>query len=384
MERSLVSMIRRLQETGIAGLLGRVRPPAVGGALPWNHTSERPRERRTYRHWRNDRRGVVAIMFALLVIPLLLTVGAGVDLTRATTFRTALQGAADSAALAGAAAYVDATSTATASAVASAYMQNAESALPVNKGVTFSVSTQVVTGSSGQTTGYSVTVNASGTIGTSLMSLVMPSMGASVTATALNPIVNFSVSIGNWKSSAWDANTIYWYVVPDKGALPTSSQLHEMFTNTGPEPSSVPSIGVTAGQKVGFALENVTGGIHGYGSNQYGSPQGHTNWFYSQLSPPSQSAYPSEAKNCSLQVVTATSSDPNPTETPGSCSTGAMPQLATVDCAKAAGKTIYYFWNDMGGGTDDYDYNDAQYSLSCSNASGASGSSGPTSVVLTN
>ena len=65
--------------------------------------------------------------------------------------------------------------------------------------------------------------------------------------------------------------------------------------------------------------------------------------------------------------------------TSGSCFSG-LPAYATVNCAQAAGMTLYYYWNDMGGATDDKDYNDAVYTVTCS----AAGGGGPKGLVLTN
>ena len=295
-----------------------------------------------------DRRGGVATLTAIAMLPLLLSTGIAIDLARVAQFRIALQGAADAASLAGAAVYTG------------------------------------TTNAGGATTGYTVAVAASAAVPTTFMSLVVPSVGTSVNAGALNPQITITASLGNWKSSAWDANTIYWYVVPPGGGLPAASALHMVFTNTAPAPKSLPPITITAGQSIGFALKNVTGGIHGYGSNQYGGTQGHANWIYSQLSPPSAQAYPTEPRNCALQVVVATTANPTPTETPGSCA-AATPPNATLNCTQMPGKTVFYFWNDMGGGRDDYDYNDAQYSMTCPAApSGSSvASATPTNVVLT-
>lgn len=50
-----------------------------------------------------DLRGNTTIMFALAVVPLLLAAGAGIDMLRANSTQTVLQGAADAAAIAGAA-----------------------------------------------------------------------------------------------------------------------------------------------------------------------------------------------------------------------------------------------------------------------------------------
>ena len=55
------------------------------------------------RRFRSAVSGNVIVIFSLALVPLLLGVGASVDYTRASTTRTALQQAADSAALAAAA-----------------------------------------------------------------------------------------------------------------------------------------------------------------------------------------------------------------------------------------------------------------------------------------
>ncbi|MDE2006474.1 MAG: Tad domain-containing protein [Rhodospirillales bacterium] len=331
---------------------------------------------------RHDRKAGVALLTGVAMAPLLLSAGIAIDLARQTQFRMALQGAADSASLAGSAVYNGTGNATAATTAARNYMLRAEASLPSNNGVSYTITPQVVTNAQGQTSGYTVAVAASGTIPTTILSLITPSVGASVGAKGLNPVITINASLGNWKSSAWDANTVYWYIVPPNGALPATSALHMMFTNTGPAPASLPPITVTATDKIGFVLKNVTGGIHGYGPNQYGSAQGHTNWIYSQLSPPSANAYPTVARNCALQVVVASPSNPTPTQSPGGCAS-ATPANATVNCTQMPGQSIYFFWNDMGGGRDDYDYNDAQYSITCGAPSGGSVSaSSPTGVVL--
>ena len=45
------------------------------------------------------------------------------------------------------------------------------------------------------------------------------------------------------------------------------------------------------------------------------------------------------------------------------------------------GNTYKYWWNDMGGGGDDKDYNDSYYTFSCT--VGAGSGTGNTEVVLT-
>src|SRR5471032_955223 len=77
-----------------------------------------------------DRRANVMVMFAGMGFGLVLMVGAGVDYTRATQFKTALQNAADSAALAGASVYVSTTTDTDGSTAAQAYYTAAKPKLP--------------------------------------------------------------------------------------------------------------------------------------------------------------------------------------------------------------------------------------------------------------
>jgi len=127
---------------------------------------------------------------------------------------------------------------------------------------------------------------------------------------------------------------------------------------------------VSSTQKIGFALKNVTGGNNGYGRNGYGGAQGSTHWFYSHISPISHNAYSSVNKNCSLQVYTVPSSGVWPATVAG-CTTS-NPSLATVSCATAKSQILLFAWNDMGGGSDDLDYDDAKYTFACSGSGGSS------------
>ena len=158
--------------------------------------------------------------------------------------------------------------------------------------------------SSGDVTAYTMTVTVTATVPTTVMALVMGSMTVNATATAKNPIVTGTVDLKNWKISACDANSVYWYPVPAGGGIPPSETLTLMFTNVGgTNPPSV-NVPLSASPKIGFAFKNVTGGKCAYGSNQYGGSQGSTHWFYSSQSPPNGGAYASTAtKDCSLQVI---------------------------------------------------------------------------------
>jgi hypothetical protein len=127
----------------------------------------------------------------------------------------------------------------------------------------------------------------------------------------------------------------------------------------------------------------VTGQLCNYGNNSYGSKPATTHYFYSNLYPPSTKAYPSEGQNRSLQVTELpagkTLADVLPTLSKQSFSSNFANAAPT--CGSVAGQTLVYAWNDMGGPSDDLDYNDAAYTFSCSGAGNGSGSSA-TGVVL--
>ncbi len=344
-----------------------------------------------------DRRGAIAIMFGLMSTVLVLAVGTGVDLARAVQFRSALQSAVDSAALAGASAYIDDSTQTLGQTVAQNFMNSAIPKLPPNNGVTFPTPTAFSHSTSGVVDSYNVTVSASGSVPTTFMSLVVSSVPVSVTATAKDGIVNATVDFGGWTSDAYDMNSIWWYKVPSDNSTPTfdtttlsnnTSNFNLLFTNV--TISGVPtnlSFSMAAAQKIGFLFVNKVGGRISYsGSNQYGGAQGTSHLFYSNLNPANKNAYAASAYpgsticNATLQVAEKTGSS-NPAPTTGSCLSvpAQLQQYAAPSCSQMAGKTVRYMWNDMGGGSDDFDYNDGQYNFSCSPIG-----SGPVNVVLTN
>ncbi|MCJ2125758.1 TadE/TadG family type IV pilus assembly protein [Methylobacterium sp. J-077] len=328
------------------------------------------------RDFHRDRRGVFALWLGAAMIPLTLLAGAGLDLMRAVDFRSQLQAAVDAAALAGATAYTSSSTSSTATTVANNYMAGSVAKLTASSTTsppTYTATPSAVT--SGSATLYTMTVTAQGTMPTTLMKLVMSGTPVKVTATAQNPVYTITSTLSGFASSAYDANYIYWYVVPTDGGVPTSSAMTLLYSNTSSNSTKTVNNTVTAGQKIGYALKNVTGGITGYGRNGYGAAQGTTHWFYSHLMPPSSQAYSSVTKDCSLQVLISGSSG---TLKSGSCLT-ALPTYAAVNCSEAAGKTLTFYWNDMGGGSDDYDYNDAVFKVSCSSNTASS----QTGVVLT-
>jgi Flp pilus assembly protein TadG len=345
-----------------------------------------------------ERDGTVALLFGLMIIPLILAIGAGVDYARAAQFRAQLQGITDSAALAGAAAFVSCASQSSGTTAATNYFNNAKTALTPNSG--FGSGPTVTPGPSScssSTSTFIMTVTATTSMPTTLMSLYMSSIPITTTATANNPVVQATFNFNGFTSSACDLNPIYWYVLPSDGSLPTTSNLNLMWANNTPTPTASITVPIAASQKIGFALKNVTGGQCSYGSNQYGGANGSTHYFYTQSTPPSSTAYPTVTTDCSLQVLKGTTTTSRGVTTttfasPGQqCYTGSQETTALTDaapsCSQLNGATYEYAWNDMGGTTDDKDYNDMVYQFSCAGGSSGSGSGNGTStsaMTLTN
>jgi len=130
----------------------------------------------------SDRRGNVAIMFVLFLIPLIFCAGAALDYARALQFRTVLQGATDAAALAGAIEYVNDSDGSTAVGVATNYMNHTINNMPPGASGSFTV-TPGTTTSNGNTYA-TVTVAVTAHVPTTLMALAVPSMTVSTISTA--------------------------------------------------------------------------------------------------------------------------------------------------------------------------------------------------------
>jgi Flp pilus assembly protein TadG len=379
-----------------------------------------------------DKRGVTAIMFALMIIPLFLAVGAGVDYARAVQFKAQLQAATDQSALAGAAAYVSSGSAGQAlgTTAATNYMNTATPALPPNSGVTFTV-TPGTTSSGGTIASFTMTVTATTTIPTTLMSLWQPTMTITTSATANNPIVTATFDTAGFVSYACDTNEIYWYIVPASGGVPAASAMNLLWSNNSSSPPSTATFQVAASQQIGFAMENITGarptslGGCNYGNNYYGSHPGDTQWLYTSLQPPSADydIAPGGAntgthgvyettQDCALVVEKGTTSGGTttfPSAPQGSCYTtsgnsentyssgggncngcGSGPKMSTemtnaaTSCSNLSGNTYQYDWNDMGGNPDTYNYgNDMQYQFSCSGGSGSGNGTTSSAITLT-
>jgi hypothetical protein len=76
------------------------------------------------------------------------------------------------------------------------------------------------------------------------------------------------------------------------------------------------------------------------------------------------------SQNCNLYVQVSSSPVTGTTApSSGSCFSS-LPQYASPSCSQLNGQYANFYWNDMGGVTDDKDYNDAEISISCSGISG--------------
>jgi Flp pilus assembly protein TadG len=389
---------------------------------------------------RTDRKGNIAILFAISIFPIMATVGAAIDTTRAWDAQQELQDAVDAATIASASAYTDSTQASLATTIAKQYILG----YSLHEGTTIvagypAVSFAQETDSSGNSS-YNATITVNAVMQNTFMAAFgFSSQALSATATAINPILRPIFKSSHFGASAADWNTVYMYPVPLNSngqpnylGIPNSSSLYEIDSNCNsksinwsskspcnsqpgaivPSNQTMPTLSAT--QPMAFVLNNVTGGLlvppnagkdyknYGYGSNQYGSEYGGINWFtsaapMSDTSPdvytthfhsnafglPTNSViYPANT-NCSLMVEVV---DPNnlPTKPPasGQCfanngSAGGV-NYAAITCSAIAGRTLMFWWNDMGGQTDDKDYNDAYYTVSCVAAVGGSGT-----VVLT-
>lgn len=335
--------------------------------------------------------GSVATWFALASATLLCFAGVGLDIGRGVNQKQQIQGAADAAALAGVSVFTDITQSSNAQAVSDNFINTFAS----TSGIVFSSiksTPSVVKNQNGDITAYVMTVKTVSSIDNSLMKMASSSNTVTVQAVAQSAAYKAVISLNNWSSNAVDTNSISWYTVPPDNSIPAVTSL--LFSNASGAPKSTGTvtIPVTGTQKIGFLLTNVTDGnatvqtctvfiifknctqSNDYGSNQYGGASKSVHLFYSHLTPPSKLAYLAVAQNCSLQVFVGA------TATPTTGCTSSLPANSTFSCSQTSGLTLAFYWNDMGGSTDDKDYNDAVYTVTCSKVDNTIASG----VVLTN
>ncbi len=395
------------------------------------------------RHLFLDRRGTVAIAMVGTSVPMLIAVGVGVDMARLALARAAIQSAADTAVLSGAAVYDSEDAGNAAAAVALKYFD----AGATGPGVTISSRTaQVNTSSSANT----VTLSVSGTISTTFMAIAnVMSLPVSVKSAAANEVLYINITPGSALSNAYDWNSLYMYGVPNGNngkpnylAIPAKADLRESASNCtqavdpnwstaskcngqngaiAPAWNPVPPAGVTANTPLAFMFVNMNSGVHDGSGNQYGLQTGQyavmstaplsINQAPSQYSDMSasilntifstsltqgatrySSAGSGNKTNCSLQIQIIADADHPPSGPPatGKCFAPDDPasgsQYANLSCNQMAGRTFMYWWNDMGAGTDDFDYKNLYYSVSCkpssSNTGKVNSSTTPKAVYL--
>lgn len=374
--------------------------------------------------FRTAERGAVAVLFAVMMIPLILATGAAVDFARVEILKTSLQSVVDGAALAGASALSLPNGTTSAGTVATDYF---------NKGMS-SLATTATVGSPTVTIPSStkVTVTATATLQYSFMNLVGRGLSVPITATAQGPAYQLQVTKnGGFTGDAWDGNSIYFYKVSGS-SVPDTTSLKLLFTNDPAvdpnwvaDNAAAKAIQVGANDSVGFAMVNKTGSKTYYRSNAYGAGGGSTHYFYSSLASPSSIAYPSQPTfatgtttttkdkygnitiTCYRTAITATNADYVPTSASScnahpcttlnsgvvlqnnlvvgnnnACST---PATVTKTCLQLQATPLLFAWNDMGGPGDDFDYQDANYTVTCKPiAADGTVTAQPNSVALVN
>jgi len=385
------------------------------------------------RRFDRDERGNILIIVALMSTVLVYSVGVAVDYMRAVHMRTALQGAVDSAALAGASAFTDAGLQTTAQNIATNYFSNA--VLPTHTGTITPTAVGSVITTAGVTSAYQMTVTATATMPTTFMAFLQSSMPITATATAKDFIVTSTVNFGSWTSSAYDQNCIYYFEVPSDGVTPefdlsglnststcpstvgyantdannklSDQSFHFLFTNKNSGTPANASFNMAAGQNIGFAFVNQVNGTvrsSSYTQNGYGAAAYTWHVFYSTESPPNNNKY-NQAYDASLYnqghgestsgmnggfcnatlEVQKVNSDGTVPAVNTNCTDwttspyNAFLQHASPSCSELNGSSYNFAWNDMGGGGDDFDYNDGVYNYSCSSTTTA-----PDTVVLTN
>ena len=372
-------------------------------------------------------RGSVAVLTAMMAVPLILLAGIATDYSRESLMKAAVQTVADNAALAGASALGAGKTQAVAISLATAYFKTAIAGVSQSATVTAPTVTSP--------NSITVTVTATATLGTSLMALVASSMQVGVLATAQAPgsILNIPPATP-FKSDAGDGDSVYMYKVPSTGGYPapfstTSSNYTLLYTNNPAidpnyttDNAASKTIALGPNDQVGFALYNQTHAINGKTQvNAQGAGLGSTHTFFSSLPSVTGDAtygYPTQeptyytlgpSTSCGVRVpitpltttatfIENTATDPNPcTAHPctvvsggkvyqnallvnGACSTTTT---GAQTCSQLSTSQATFRWNDMGGVTsDDYDYNDAVYTIGCTPNMSAAAAANNTVVLV--
>jgi len=281
---------------------------------------------RTLLRFVRNETGALGLTFALTLIPLIAIAGGAIDYARMIQYKSSLQTAVDEAALAGATAFSDSNQGAVAATVATDYFKRAILPASLTPGTPIVPIVTTNAGGSinpalGNAPAYTVTVTASVKVGTTLLSMFIPSVMVSATGTAGDPIVTAKLLFTNVNSVACDGNTVYLYQVPanssgtgyDFTQVPvfnpaTLTGFYKIGSNLAGQKGSVATFPTfSANQPLGVALRNDTNGntvagcgIDVTGANSYGAPSGASQMFYSSLLQAGES--PSEQTNYSYTI----------------------------------------------------------------------------------
>ena len=284
--------------------------------------------RQFFRSFMRDDRGNVAIVFTLAAIPVIGGAGVMIDYNRASRVQADLQYSVDAAALAGATEVASPEISKAVDDYMAANLGDAVDAYDVTHQIEIEPDT--------------VTVSAQAVVPTTIGAIFRDNLPVAASATAVHgtPVRIVDLQVTEFNADAWDANSIYWYVVPEDGGEPAPEDMHLFLSNDprNPAPEEPEPIQIGADDVLGFALVNVTGGVRSYGRNSYGQPRGSVHKFYSHLEPEN------------------------------------LRSVGSADCSSG---TVEHAWDDNGGGTDDNDYNDAVYEFSCTSVR-----TDPTTVYL--
>lgn len=328
------------------------------------------------------RHGNAALLFAVLSVPLVLSIGAAIDFGRVQVATQTLQSIVDAAAMAGGAVFSDHTREQLAIDTARAYFNKGAASLPDYAGAGEATVTTVKTLGCGDGAAQRISVAASVSVNTTLMGIAVPSMTVAVSATAAHPLVEFYLDVTDFNSDAIDDLRLWWYRMPAGDEDPEPSDLEFIIGNKVGGTPEVKAC-VSPDQKIGFALSNQPGWYACYyGGNEYGGTCDKTYHYYSTLFPPSKNAYPLWMFNSALQIVAVptdgSKAEPKigPFEANPPDDLGYFPADASayapvaangaVSCNDLDGRAIRLYWNDMGGLEDEHDYNDAVITFSCS------------------
>jgi Flp pilus assembly protein TadG len=224
-----------------------------------------------------DRRGAVAIITAILMVPVLIfSVGVPIDISRQVQLRSNLQNITDTAALAGSILISQGATPYQACKLSNGYMSqqeadegissssvtNSTSFLPTNAS---SNCTNPAAAISVATAPYQVIAQATGTIPTTFMAILRPTLTMSTTSAVDGPLDFTLACVSPSTTVSADLDTVYYYLENTDGSLVNADEVTPVTENS--------STGINTSQE----LLNNAGYVNSTtacasGSSQYGIP----------------------------------------------------------------------------------------------------------------